>query len=280
MARRSTVSGENGGGRPGRGAADTSAVPRGCIPIASGGDVMRPRKTAESVARDIVHDIIDQNLRSGAALPSEALMLAHYGVSRESLREGLRLLEVQGLISIRRGPSGGPVVGTVDPANLGRISTLYFHMAGATYEELYEVWMLAECTLAERAARHPDAATRAEAMAPYLAEHAPGADEEDLERFVEEHARFHAALASLVRNRVLELTLQTYGQIVSHHVATIDDPRELRQLIADDHHGLAQAIAAGHPKRARQLMEAHISGVATYNRDRLGTQLDELIEWL
>jgi DNA-binding FadR family transcriptional regulator len=61
-------------------------------------------------------------------------MIRHYGVSRESLREGLRLLEVQGLITLRRGPGGGPVVGHIDPATLGRTSTLYYHVAGPRIE--------------------------------------------------------------------------------------------------------------------------------------------------
>ena len=41
------------------------------------------------------------------------------------------------------------------------------------------------------------------------------------------HIAFHGRVASLAQNRVLELTLQTMGQIVSHHVAVTDDPRQL-----------------------------------------------------
>ena len=47
----------NGNGAPGR----------GCISIGSGGGVLRPLKTAESVARDIVHDIIEAGLQPGSA---------------------------------------------------------------------------------------------------------------------------------------------------------------------------------------------------------------------
>jgi GntR family transcriptional regulator, transcriptional repressor for pyruvate dehydrogenase complex len=82
-------------------------------------------------------------------------MVEQYAVNRESRREGLRLLEVQGLITLRRGPGGGPVVDRLDPANLGRISTLYYHLAGGTYAELFEAWAIAETILAERAARNP-----------------------------------------------------------------------------------------------------------------------------
>src|ERR1700730_177986 len=130
--------------------------------------VTRPLKTSESVARDIVHDIVSGGLHTGDRLAPEAVMLDQYGVSRESLREGLRLLEVQGLISIRRGPGGGPIVGRVDPANFGRISTLFYHLAGGTYGELFEAWVVTEGMLAERAARHGDRQLVREAMEPFL----------------------------------------------------------------------------------------------------------------
>jgi DNA-binding FadR family transcriptional regulator len=79
---------------------------------------------------------------------------------------------------------------------------------------------------------------------------------------------------------VLELTMQTFGQIVSHHLATVDDPREIREMLAADHDALARAVAAGHPQQARKLMQAHIAGVAAYNRERLGDRVDDFIEWL
>ena len=110
-----------------------TTVTRGFLPIRSTSAALRPLKASESVARDIVDDIVVERLDEGDNLPAETAMLQQYGVSRETLREALRLLEVQGLISIRRGPGGGPIVGVVDPANLGRVSTLYYHLAGATY---------------------------------------------------------------------------------------------------------------------------------------------------
>ena len=136
----------------------------------SGDGLTRTPKAAEHIARAITRDIVRDGRQPGDPLPSEATMLGQYNVSRESLREALRLLEVQGLIAIRRGPGGGPTVCTVDPANLGRVSTLYYHLAGATYRELWEAWILAESILAERAASNPDARRERPTMAPYLAD--------------------------------------------------------------------------------------------------------------
>ncbi|GAA2405143.1 hypothetical protein GCM10010191_11160 [Actinomadura vinacea] len=255
-----------------------AAAPRGCLTIAPSDAVTRRLKASEIVARDVVHHIVTQGLSPGDGLPGEAAMLSLYGVSRESLREGLRLLEVQGLITIRRGPRGGPVVGTVDPANLGRICTLYFHLAGATYDELFKAWVLCEAILAEHAARNPDSAARAAAMAPYLAQSAHEAPAE-LEQFVHTHTRFHAAVAALADNRVLELILQTTGKVVSRHAAVTEDPRELRDMIADDHLKLAKAIAAGHGNRAAAIAEEHSAVLARYCRDHMGGRAHDYIEW-
>ena len=170
-------------------------------------------------------------------------MLEESGLSRESVREGLRLLEVQGLITIRRGPGGGPVVGHLDPASLGRTSTLYYHLAGGTYAELLEAWVVTEVMLAERAARHPDRDRVRADMEPYLATVQDGNGE--LTDFVLGHTQFHGVLASLAENRVLEMLLQTIGQIVTHHVLGHADPRHDREMIEADHVAIAKAVVAG-----------------------------------
>jgi GntR family transcriptional regulator, transcriptional repressor for pyruvate dehydrogenase complex len=247
------------------------------LPISTGDAVYRPLKTAEAFARDLVRDIVGKGLRTGDKLPSEAAMLEEYGLSRESLREGLRLLEVQGLITIRRGPGGGPVVGHLDPASLGRTSTLYYHLAGATYADLLEAWVVTEVMLAERAARNPDRAAVRAAMEPYLDR--PPEDDDGLTKFVLDHTHFHGVLASLAQNRVLEMMLQTIGQIVTHHVLGHADPRHDRDTIEDDHVAIARAVLAGAPRKAADAMEQHISKMIEVYKEHLGAQLDEFIDW-
>jgi GntR family transcriptional regulator, transcriptional repressor for pyruvate dehydrogenase complex len=60
-------------------------------------------KAAETVARRVVETIVQQGLTAGDRLPREAEMVEEFGVSRETLREALRLLEAQRLIALRRG---------------------------------------------------------------------------------------------------------------------------------------------------------------------------------
>src|SRR5439155_1065717 len=108
----------------------------------------RVLKTAEIVALEIVRSIVEQELAPGDRLPLETEMLAHYRVSRSSLREALRLLETQGLIAIRPGPGSGTVVGKAAPHNLGRTMTLFFHMSDVTYNDLLDAWTSTEPLLA------------------------------------------------------------------------------------------------------------------------------------
>jgi GntR family transcriptional regulator, transcriptional repressor for pyruvate dehydrogenase complex len=238
-------------------------------------------KAAESVARQVVRTIVDDNLTAGDKLPREAEMVVHYGVGRETLREALRLLETQGLITLRRGPGGGPVVAQASSVNLGRISTLYYQMSGATYTELAEAWAMAESLLAERAARNPDAQLRARAMEPYLdAGPHPVEDIATVASFMSVHTGFHDVLGELGGNRVLSLSLASFGQIVSYQAGVIDDPRLLRRLIQDDHGQLARAVAAGHHRAARQLMSEHIEGVWAYCREHVVADPDEPVRWL
>lgn len=206
-------------------------------------------------------------------------MLEQYGVSRESLREALRLLEVQGLITIRRGPGGGPSVGQVDPANLGRVSTLFYHLAGGTYAELFEAWQITEPILAELAARNKDREAVKRAMAPFLTAPDGHGLDNNKDAFVDAHVEFHAVVARLANNRVLELMLETTGQIVTHHVVVNADPRRLEDEIDRDHAELARAIIAGHAHRARELMSEHIGHMVDHYRVEIGDQMNDFIEW-
>jgi len=237
----------------------------------------RPVKTSEQVAQQVVHDIVSRQLRPGDRLPGEAEMLELYGVSRESLREGLRLLETQGLISIRRGPRGGPVVGTSDPRNLGRTCALHFHFAGATYEELFRAWEMAEPLLAALAARHPDRAAVRQQLLRWSEGVAPGPEEPAA--FVAVSNDFHDQVAGLADNRVLSLVLPAFTCIVADYISSSFDTVVMHEEISHDHRLIARAIVAGRPTAAQRLSEAHVRHVTDSFRARFPGNLGDIIEW-
>ncbi len=231
----------------------------------------RSLKTSEIVALEIVRDIVSQKLQPGDRLPLESEMLVHYRVSRSSLREALRLLEVQGLIAIRPGPGAGTVVGRVAPGNLARTMTLHLHMLGANYDQLLEAWVQAEPVLARMAAANPDRKRVKEALGPFLDETHAWA--------VQEGLRFHDLLADLADNPVLSLTLQSIGHIVTEQVLTSVERGELEPGIVHDHRELAEAIIAGDAARAEQLMRDHVRHMVEDFRAYWPLKIGEKVQW-
>lgn len=234
--------------------------------------VRRTQKASERVALQIVRDIVSRGLGKGDRLPLEANMVEEYGVSRASLREAMRLLEVQGLISLKPGPGGGPVIGVVSPANLARTEALYFHLAGATYGQLLATQVLLEPICAGLAARHPE---RADRLAPFLDE----VDPEDLPAYRAQTEGFHDVVWGLADNPVLTLLTRSITHLVTDHVVATMDPVELRPSILVEHVELARVIADGDEMDARRLMAAHFEAQHDYYRKNWPARLTDLIEW-
>jgi len=233
-------------------------------------------KTSEVVAFAVVRDIVEHGLRHGDRLPLEAEMLEQYGVSRESLREALRLLEAQGIVTIRRGPGGGPLVGEASSLNLARTMTLYFQLAGATYDELLVAWKLLEPLAAELAAQNADRAAVADALTTHTERFDDGGQVEAYQR----HSNsLHFDVIELSANRVLSLVVGAIGDIIRTHVIPRLDPFEMRDLIDGDHAAVAEAVLAGDAPGASAAMREHIERLDPYYRNNWDGDLADVIEW-
>ena len=233
-------------------------------------------KTAEVVAFAMVRDIVDRGMRFGDKLPSEADMVEHYQVSRESLREALRLLEAQGIVSIRRGPGGGPIVGRAETANLARTMTLYYQLAGATYDELLRAWRMLEPLGAELAAGNPARAHVEDVLGVHLTRFD---DRGERAAYAAHSNGLHFSVTDLADNQVLGLIIGAVGDIIRTHVLLRLDPFELRALIDEDHAAIAAAVIDGDPDGARQAMARHIDRLDPIYRSHWDGDLRDPIEW-
>src|SRR4051795_9952014 len=110
------------------------------------------RKLSTLLADSITETILRNALQPGARLPAEREMREQFGVGRGTLREALRVLEAEGLITVRSGPHGGPVVARPDAMRLARLLILLLIAWGATLRSVYEVRIVLEPLAAARAA--------------------------------------------------------------------------------------------------------------------------------
>jgi DNA-binding FadR family transcriptional regulator len=239
----------------------------------------RTEKLSEVLAREIVRDLRD--LEPATMLPPEAVMLDKYRVGRASLREALRLLEVQGLIVIRPGPGGGPMVAQADSIHYGRTSSLYYHMLGATYHDVVKARAVIEPALARSVAEQQDPDHLA-ALEDFLASQkantaAPGT-EEDYQRYVRESSGFHSMLAGLAGNPVLSLAAHSLQDVLLDRVHGLFPPDE-RLGVEQAHAKIAKAIIKGDAAGVERMMREHMLEYVQAAEDRHPGMMDETVDW-
>jgi GntR family transcriptional repressor for pyruvate dehydrogenase complex len=110
-------------------------------------------KTGELVAQTLRVRIARGELAPGDRLPPEDELMANLGLARTTVREGLRILESQGLIEVRRGRQGGGRVTHPSVEHLAQGFALTLQLQQVTYEDLDQANQLIEPALAARLAR-------------------------------------------------------------------------------------------------------------------------------
>jgi GntR family transcriptional regulator, transcriptional repressor for pyruvate dehydrogenase complex len=260
-----------------------SAVPeRGAMPTHGSQDnaawlnFERVEKVPELVARHILRDIVDRGLSAGDHLPPEASMISQFGVGRASLREALRILEIHGLIRIRTGAGGGPVVTDVSSTEFGRMTSLYLFRAGGTYEELIEARMVIEPMMVRLAAERLTDET-AQRLRDVVEESEASADAPATVWYALME-QFHAVIAGMTGNHVLDLFAAALVGIERRRLGPVYQPGD-RATALNVHRRIAEAILAQNASQAEQLARRHVLENARTLRDKYQVLLDERIHW-
>lgn len=237
----------------------------------------RSTKLSEIVAREIVHDIAARGLAPQTMLPPESVMLEQYGVGRASLREALRVLEVQGLISIKPGPGGGPVVSGVDGRHFGKMTTLYLHLTGATFGDVLQARMVIEPVMVRLAAERREPA-HLEQLRAYLESPQPSPHVLPSTHLALT-TEFHGMVVGMSGNPVLDLFAQAIRSIYAERQHGLTYPEHARERVVAEHVAIAEAIRDGEADQAEELMRAHMAEFGEFSEARYPGMLDEPVDW-
>lgn len=222
---------------------------------------VRRSRSFNEVLRQIEEAIVSRRYQSGDRLPNERDLSQALGVSRSTVREALRALEVMGMVEIRLGATGGIFVTQPDGQMVGRALESLIRFRGATARELAEFRTSFEGETTHWAAQRADDSDRARLLDLAAQVRLLVSQEgSSWEQIVDLDVQFHEAVAAASKNQVrLAIMLGIYRalQRVIAAVGPFVDGG-LRQSVADHLTGIAEAISAGDAERARSVMRHHV----------------------
>ena len=220
----------------------------------AGYDSSRP--LAEQVAQRIKDYILEEKLKSGDKLPTETALAREMGVARSTVREAIKRLESQNILTVRHG-AGSFVTDQPgladDPLGLDFIEDkerLAF--------DLLEVRNIIEPAIAALAARHatPEDIAEMESLYNLMEYHILHGQD-----YLDEDVKFHRTIARASGNLVAPQLAPIITASVE--VFTEGTHRALLQETLDTHKAVLEAIKCGDSTWARDAMTLHLS----YNRD-------------
>jgi len=215
----------------------------------------RQRKLAVIVAAELAEDIFERGLRPGDALPNEAEMLQALGVSRGTLRETLRVLETQGLISINTGRGGGPVVAQPSARAVAETLMVNFRALRVSFGEILHTRDAIEPALARQAAlnwRDDDLRHMREA-----AQRMADAHWSDV-NLLQFNRDFHSSVAVASRNRPLAILWSAIASVADGQGLGTQYDERLWAAGNAAHFKIVSAIEARDPDAAERAMARHV----------------------
>jgi GntR family transcriptional regulator, transcriptional repressor for pyruvate dehydrogenase complex len=223
-------------------------------------------RTHQRVLAHVESELAAGRLTLGDRLPGERVLAGQLGISRPSVREAIRALEVLGVVrtATGSGPEAGAVIVADAAAGLGATLRLHVATSSVPVGDVVALRLLLEGWAVREAARRPDDAVLDEAAA--LLDRMDA--EPDPDRFLDLDGDFHAGLVGLAGNVLVTAVMTSLRGAVRSYVGAgadrVPDWAATAARLRAEHRRILQAVRAGRPDDAEREVRAHITG---YYRD-------------
>ena len=228
---------------------------------------IRQLKRSDLVAQEIKRLITEKNLSPGDRLPRESELQAQFQVSKGTIREALKSLEVQGLVTISTGPSGGGTIAEVPLDRTLQFMQNYLFFQEVTIDDIYTVRQMLEPELAAGAVPHLTEADF-EALEHSISCCDPPQSQEDLLTQRREDVNFHDILAAANPNPFLRFTCELINEMIRQLIVFGNrtpqtEHRRFGEANAQFHREIVQAARARDAEKVRVLMQRHMQDAAS-----------------
>jgi GntR family transcriptional repressor for pyruvate dehydrogenase complex len=236
----------------------------------------RPQKTALIVAKRVVDDIYRSGKSVGDRLPPEKIMLETYQVGRGTLREALRYLELQGILTLKPGPGGGPIIETPDASHLANSLLLLLQFTDAPFAMIVEARVDLEPIMARHAAERmePEALKTLEDSVDQMRSNLS-----DREVFLATNRSFHEVIAWASGNSMYGFLIDALVGIVDGTQMGVDYPSDRRKAIVLAHERILGALRDHDGDSSHAAMAEHMQEFVKYMQTRYVDVLDQTVTW-
>jgi GntR family transcriptional regulator, transcriptional repressor for pyruvate dehydrogenase complex len=217
-------------------------------------------KASDVLAAELRERILNGELAEGAVLPAERELVRQTQMSRATVREALRILEVQNLVRVKAGRAGGAFVQRPTTKSMANSVSILIRGQHIKLVDLMETREALEPFCAELAARNrtdEDLAMLERANAA-IAE--PGAH---LEQFLRSNLDWHVGVAAASHNELLIGFMIALSEAI--YAGTEDEgfvDSEVRAVTTHAHRMITDAIRDRDAVTARRRMRKHVHGYA------------------
>lgn len=222
---------------------------------------IKTRRLYEEIVEQIKQLIADGKLKPGDKLLAERDLADRFQVSRASVREAIRTLEMLGIIDIR--PGEGTFVRGTESDDIIRPLAMFLAVERNSLLDMFEMRRIFETATASLAAQRAtfEELDQIESMLASMRERLNLQDSEKGEEF---DAAFHYAVAEATHNSLLIKLFKTVSEefAKANSVARrqlYHDNVQNAQRIIDQHSEILQAIRSGSPQKASEAMLAHLN---------------------
>jgi GntR family transcriptional regulator, transcriptional repressor for pyruvate dehydrogenase complex len=240
------------------------------------------REKPEQIADELRHLIIAGELDEGDSLGHEPDLIERFGVSRPSLREALRILEAEGLISVVRGVLGGVVVHRPDQRLTARTAALVLQARNVPLADVFDARTIIEPAAVRLVASARGRRGSARRLRELIAEQAQVIDDPDA--FGRANARFHEELVAMAGNQTLTIVAEMLNEVVARAVTAVSrsgadgaEPTATRRRAVRSQERLAALVEAGAADAAEEHWRTHMTVVG---RVMLGPRAKTVIDLL
>jgi DNA-binding FadR family transcriptional regulator len=228
-------------------------------------------KAADVLASHLREDIVDGRLANGEMLPTERELAESSGLSRSSVREALRLLEIEGLLVTKPGRNGGSMVCQPSRETIVKTVSLYISSRKTQMTSLVEARMAIEPAAAMLAAKYrtDEDIAKIQDIQKTLEDNI-----HDLGTFLRANIDWHMAVVHASHNDLLIAFMESIAGSV-YAVTNVEslNPLKVREQVTKVHARISAAIVSGDRDAAKRRMERHVDAYA----DHLGIKKPEAI---